>query len=70
MSISALDRVPWRLLYSPKEAEQLLGISHATLYRLIAERRLEARKINGKTVISRVEIDRFLAALPSAVLRS
>ena len=53
-----------RELYSPREAEHLLSISHATLYRLIAASRLDARKIDGKTVITASSIRAFLASLP------
>jgi helix-turn-helix protein len=60
------DEIPSRALYSPRETEQLLGISHATLYRLVAARRLDARKIDGKTVITAPSIEAFLASLPKA----
>lgn len=53
-----------RALYSPKETETLLGISHATCYRLINAGKLDARKIASKTVITRESIERFLADLP------
>jgi len=53
-----------RELYSPKETEHLLSISHATLYRLIDAKRLDARKIDGKTVITAPSIKAFLAGLP------
>jgi excisionase family DNA binding protein len=55
-----------RLLYSPKETEALLGISHATCYRLINAGKLDARKIGGKTAITAASIERFLAGLPRA----
>jgi excisionase family DNA binding protein len=55
-----------RLLYSPKETEALLGISHATCYRLINAGKLDARKIGGKTAITAESIERFLAGLPRA----
>jgi excisionase family DNA binding protein len=55
-----------RLLYSPKETEALLGISHATCYRLINAGKLDARKIGGKTAITAGSIERFLAELPRA----
>jgi hypothetical protein len=55
-----------RALYSPRETEGILGISHATLYRLIAAGRLDARKIDKKTVITAPSIEAFLAALPKA----
>ena len=57
---------PARALYSPKEAEGILGVSHATLYRLINAGRLDARKIDGKTVITAASIQSFLADLPKA----
>lgn len=55
-----------RQLYSPRETEHLLSISHATLYRLINAGRLDARKIDGKTVITTASIQSFLAELPKA----
>ncbi len=55
-----------RALYSPRETEAILGISHATLYRLINASRLDARKIDGKTVITDELIRRFIEALPKA----
>jgi hypothetical protein len=55
---------PRRALYSPKEAEAILGISHATLYRLIKAGRLDARKIDNKTVVTDDSIRRFIADLP------
>jgi helix-turn-helix protein len=55
-----------RQLYSPREAEHILSVSHATLYRLINASRLDARKIDGKTVITATSIQSFLAALPKA----
>jgi predicted DNA-binding transcriptional regulator AlpA len=53
-----------RALFSPKEAEGILGISHATLYRLIAAGRLDARKLDGKTVVTATSIGQLIAALP------
>jgi hypothetical protein len=55
-----------RELYSPKEVEAILGISHATVYRLTKACRLDARKIDGKTVITAASIETFLASLPKA----
>jgi hypothetical protein len=57
------DELP-RQLYSPRDAEHILSVSHATLYRLIAAGRLDARKIDGKTVITAQSIETFLASLP------
>jgi hypothetical protein len=53
-----------RALYSPRQAEAILSVSHATLYRLISSNRLDARKIDGKTVITAQSIRRFIADLP------
>jgi excisionase family DNA binding protein len=55
-----------RMLYSPKEAETILGISHATLYRLINSRQLDARKIGGKAVITHQSLEAFIAGSPAA----
>jgi len=55
-----------RQLYSPRETEAILGVSHATVYRLIAASRLDARKIDGKTVITSASIQAFLSDLPKA----
>jgi hypothetical protein len=58
-----------RALYSPKEVEQILGISHATVYRLLAACRLDGRKLNGKTVITAESIGQLIADLPPAPVR-
>ncbi len=55
-----------RALYSPRETEAILGISHATLYRLINAGQLDARKIDNKTVITDESIRRFIDALTKA----
>jgi excisionase family DNA binding protein len=52
------------LLYSPKEAQQLLGLSHATLYRLIKSVKLDACKIGAATRITAASIERLLAEAP------
>lgn len=56
--------LPERALYSPRETEAILGVSHATLYRLIAAGRLDARKLDGKTCITDESIRRLIASLP------
>jgi hypothetical protein len=55
-----------RELYSPRETEAILGVSHATLYRLLNRGLLDARKIDGKTVITDDSIRKFIAGLPAA----
>jgi Helix-turn-helix domain len=56
--------LPGRAFYSPKEVEAILGISHASLYRLIAAKQLDARKLNTKTLITAESIQRLIAELP------
>jgi excisionase family DNA binding protein len=59
-SCSAGD-IPKRLLYSPAEAQQLLGVSHATLYRSIKTGKLVAVKIGARTGITAGSIARLAA---------
>ncbi len=59
-----LGRDGLRAFYSPREAEQILAISHATLYRLIAAGKLDARKLGGKTLITAESIERLCTELP------
>ncbi len=56
--------IPARALYSPRETESILGISHASLYRLIRAGRLDARKLGGKTLITADSIERLVTELP------
>jgi len=58
--------IPNRLLYSPSETQTLLGISHATLYRLLRARHLDAVKIGAATRIPAASIERFISGLPPA----
>jgi len=58
--------MPQRALYSPKETEAILNVSHATCYRLIASGRLDARKLGGKTLITAESIERLVTELPKA----
>jgi len=57
-----------RELYSPRDAEHLLSVSHAQLYRLLGQGRLTAVKIGRATYIPRASIEQFLAELPAAKL--
>ena len=56
--------LPTRMLYATKEAEALLSVSYAQLYRLISAGRLDARKIGARTFITAASIVEFLASLP------
>ena len=55
-----------RELYAPREAEHILSVSHAQLYRLLGAGRLAAVKIGRATYIPRASIEQFLAELPAA----
>jgi excisionase family DNA binding protein len=55
---------PARVLDSPKETEEILAVSHATCYRLIAAGKLDARKLGGKTLITAASIERLVTELP------
>ena len=60
------DDFPGRALYTPRETQHILSISHAQLYRLIGRGALDAVKIGRSTYITAPSIERFLAALPKA----
>jgi hypothetical protein len=64
------DNMLPRALYTPRETEKILSISHAQLYRIIGRGALDARKIGRATYITAASIERFLAALPAAQVRS
>lgn len=71
MQFSSLSgEAPVRELYSPKEVERILSISHAQLYRLLGAGRLTAVKIGRCSYIPRAAIDKFLADLPAAKVRA
>jgi hypothetical protein len=53
-----------RALYSVRQTEELLSISHAQCYRLINAGLLDARKIGAKTVITAPSIERYIEGLP------
>jgi excisionase family DNA binding protein len=57
---------PSRLLYSPSETEKLLGISHATVYRLLRAGRLKSVKIGAVRRITAASIEN-VANPPAAV---
>ncbi len=60
-----VDTKPFRPeAFTPEQAAFFLGCGKTTLFRLIKERKLEARKLGRKTLILRVELEKFLANLP------
>lgn len=54
------------LSYRPAEAAAVLGISRSTIYGMIADGTLEARKLGGATVIRHEELVRILDCSPLA----
>lgn len=52
------------LCYRPAEAAQLLRVSRARLYELLATGEIQARKLGAATLIERSELERYVASLP------
>lgn len=48
------------------EAAEYAGVSRATIYRLAKNQKLEIKKIAGRSIILRDELDRLLDLAPSA----
>lgn len=48
----------------PKKAAAYLGIGRTKLLELIADKRIEARKLDGRIRVSVASLDAFHAALP------
>lgn len=55
-----------RETYSVDEACGIIGCGKTTLYQLVRDRRLVARKLYGRTLFLRGDLQEFLASLPSA----
>jgi excisionase family DNA binding protein len=53
-----------KLAYTVKEAIRATGIPKSTLYEEISAGRLASRKMPGKTLLLRADLERFLEALP------
>jgi len=56
---SAFDGV---LALSVSDAARAIGVSRATLYIMIAQRKLKSLKVGKRRLIETAEIERFLAA--------
>jgi excisionase family DNA binding protein len=59
-------RGPPRLAYSVAEACYLLNSGKTKLYELIAAGRLDARALDGKTLITAESLERLVTTLPPA----
>jgi predicted DNA-binding transcriptional regulator AlpA len=55
------DDIPRRLVHSPRQPGVLLGLSHASVYRLIGSGKLKTIKIGSRTGILRSSIDALIA---------
>jgi excisionase family DNA binding protein len=53
------------IAYRPREAAQVLGVSRAKLYELIAAGEIRPRKLGTATLVPRAELERFLDELPA-----
>lgn len=51
--------IPQRILHSKDEAAALLSISTRSLEYLLASGRLKSRKLGGRTLVARDELERF-----------
>jgi hypothetical protein len=60
------DTASAREFYSLREVETITGFSHATVYRLIGQGRLDARKIGTKTIITSASLRKLIDELPAA----
>jgi excisionase family DNA binding protein len=60
----ALGRHPERLAYSVDELVEVIGVSRGFLFNLIDDGRLVARKLDGRTLILKSDLVRFLESLP------
>ncbi len=57
------------LTYGVVDAARALGIGRSSIYRLIADGKLEARALGGRTVIPAKSMHAFVASLPSAPIK-
>jgi excisionase family DNA binding protein len=69
MEKQKLDRQPLPLgvamAYGVKEAAQVVGLSRSRLYELIAEGRVDARKVGGRTLIPAESLQALVADAPA-----
>ena len=58
------------LAYSVREAAQISNLGRSTIYKVIAQGELRARKAYGRTLILHDDLQAFLKGLPSLVQTS
>jgi excisionase family DNA binding protein len=59
-----------RLAYTVPEACEALRVGRTKLYELLADKKIEAVALDGRTLILRDKIERFLAGLPPIPLKA
>lgn len=55
-----------KLAYTVDEAAQALGLSVATIWAMLKVGELEAKKLRGRTLVPREELERVLSHAPAA----
>ena len=64
---SQSDReLPRRLAYSIKEAGEMIGVGRGTVFALIRDGKLPARKLGSRTLIRAEDLEALVANLPDA----
>lgn len=64
--MSAANDNGFKLAYSIAEASAAMSLSEATIYALLAEGRLERRKVGRRTLIPRSSLEALLTNSPEA----
>lgn len=57
---------PESVCFSPSDAAKALGIGKSTLFVLLARGEIKAKKLGSRTLISAVELSRYVETLPDA----
>ncbi|KAB7786002.1 helix-turn-helix domain-containing protein [Methylorubrum populi] len=55
---------PTPIAYRPGDAARVLGVSRATIYKMMTDGKLEARHLGGATLIARAELVRVFESAP------
>jgi excisionase family DNA binding protein len=63
MMTSAQRPHPERMAYRVSEAAEVLAISRSRFYELVAEGRIRVLKEGARTLVRRIELERYLDAL-------
>lgn len=59
-----MDNAPEPLLYGINDAARALGIGRSTIYRMVHDGTLEARRLGARIVIPADAVKEFAASLP------